>query len=188
MREKLFDYVVYDETSPSKLRWSCSRLRGDNRPISSCSKGKVCGSVDSKGYWTFRFENKKYRVHNIVYRIFNNFETIPNGYVIDHKDGDQLNNRISNLRKITTAQNTRNLKFKGNSSGIRGVVYFKNNKIERFCAIWVDEFGKEKRKSFSVLKYGFEVAKTKAIEERNKAIVYLNSIGFKYTERHSILV
>lgn len=44
------------------------------------------------------------RVHRMVYEAFKG-RIIPN-LVIDHRDGDKLNNSISNLRQITTRENT----------------------------------------------------------------------------------
>jgi len=188
VNDKLFGYISLSPTSPSGLVWSKSRVRADGRPISGASAGKECGSIDTKGYWMLKFEGRKYRVHNIIFRIHNDFIKIPKGYVIDHLDGNTLNNHIENLRMISLADNTRNLAFKGNSSGIRGVVYFNNGKVERFSAIWTDECGKERRKSYSVFKHGYDNAKALAKNARQSAIDRLCLLGFNYTDRHSILV
>lgn len=46
---------------------------------------------------------------------------------IDHKDRDSLNNRHSNLRPATHAQNMRNRSvFRSSKSGIKGVYRYKN--------------------------------------------------------------
>lgn len=45
----------------------------------------------------------------------------PPGMVVDHIDGDSLNNRRSNLRICTPRQNNHNRTFKGNTSGFAGV-------------------------------------------------------------------
>lgn len=44
--------------------------------------------------------------------------------MVDHRDGDTLNNRIGNLRECTNAQNQFNSARKvSNKSGVKGVVY-----------------------------------------------------------------
>ena len=51
------------------------------------------------------------------------------GYVIDHLDGNTLNNQKSNLRICTQSQNCSNQKISIlNTSGYKGVVYNKKNK------------------------------------------------------------
>lgn len=45
---------------------------------------------------------------------------------VDHADNNPLNNRRSNLRLATTSQNCANTKiYKNNTSGVKGVSYFK---------------------------------------------------------------
>lgn len=61
------------------------------------------------------------RVHRLVYESFKG-RIIPN-LVIDHIDGDRLNNNLTNLRQITTRENTtygwRNHKTSGLPTGVR---------------------------------------------------------------------
>lgn len=57
----------------------------------------------------------------------------PPDVLVDHRDGDGLNNRRSNLRTATRAQNGQNVKpRKTNSSGFKGVTWHKENR--RWCA------------------------------------------------------
>lgn len=64
------------------------------------------------------------------------------GALADHKDGDGLNNRMSNLRACTHAQNARNSRTpRSNSSGFKGVSF--KAKSNRYVARIVVN-GKEK--------------------------------------------
>lgn len=59
-------------------------------------------------------------VHRIAYELYHSELLLD--YVIDHIDQNKLNNSISNLRKVTRAENNRNLgKRITNTSGHSGV-------------------------------------------------------------------
>lgn len=63
----------------------------------------------------------------IMHRII--FEHIPIGYQIDHINGNGLDNRRSNLRLCTCAQNQWNQSMRtDNTSGYRGVFWHKSSK------------------------------------------------------------
>lgn len=62
------------------------------------------------------------------------------GMVIDHINGDKLDNRNSNLRHISQRENTLNTKLsKNNTSGHKGVIFDK--RIKKWCAR-ISPFGK----------------------------------------------
>lgn len=57
---------------------------------------------------------------------------LPEGWVVDHKNGDRLDNRRNNLRPCTHWQNILNQKKpKNNSSGYKGVWYDKQYGVYR---------------------------------------------------------
>jgi len=73
---------------------------------------------------------KKYFAHRLVWVI--HYGCWPENQ-IDHKDGDRLNNRLSNIRLATITQNSRNRsKRSDNSSGHPGVCWY--HKHQRWAA------------------------------------------------------
>ena len=71
----------------------------------------VYGYVDMYGYIQAHINHKTYRVHRIIWEMLKG--NIPDGYVIDHIDGNRCNNRIENLRLATPSQNVANSKGYG---------------------------------------------------------------------------
>ena len=66
---------------------------------------------------------KRYSLHRLIYTCYNPNEDIDD-YFIDHKDGNSLNNNISNLRKATPQQNNWNSKAYSNSkSGLKNIYF-----------------------------------------------------------------
>lgn len=62
--------------------------------------------VNSRGYRCGRIRGQDYKAHRIIWRLVHGDEP----EFIDHIDGDQLNNRIENLRSVSHTQNMRNQK------------------------------------------------------------------------------
>jgi len=46
-------------------------------------------------------------INHLVYCVFNQLESIPQGYVIDHINGDKTDDRLENLRLITLSENVK---------------------------------------------------------------------------------
>lgn len=54
---------------------------------------------------------------------------IPDGYCLDHIDGNTINNYLHNLRLVTQSQNLKNRKLdRRNKSGVHGVYFHKSTK------------------------------------------------------------
>ena len=70
---------------------------------------------------TFVHGSKRYFAHRAIWAMHHG--PIPDGYVVDHIDGNPLNNRIENLRAVPPAINQRNLirADHRNKSGLLGV-------------------------------------------------------------------
>lgn len=169
------EYFTYDITSPSGL----SRTKGVFNGV--YEKGKIghCGHKrtrsSGKQFWAVKFKNNAVQVHRIIWQLVRG--EIPDSLVIDHIDGNSLNNNIDNLRVVTRAINNKNCsKRKNNSTGFNGVY------MDRDCfrATW-RENEKPRSKRFSINKLGYTLALQEAINWR-----YMMTVGkdIGYTERH----
>lgn len=181
--EYLGEFFIYDETSPSGLRWKRVNTRGSTAKV-----GDIVGSLDN-GYWRVHALGRHLKGHKIVWALNNNFEN-QDGLHIDHIDGNPSNNKIKNLRLVDPILNARNKPMlKSNTSGIHGVCFqtvrTKNgNYVDRYVAGWRGLDGKAKTKCFSVNVYGAELAEFLATEYRLHQMELLNLMDAGYTERH----
>ena len=79
---------------------------------------KEAGVVGKRGYRIVGINYKRHMVHRLVWVMHGN-EPVP---LLDHIDGNKLNNRIENLRPATKSQNMMNAApYRSNTSGIKGV-------------------------------------------------------------------
>ena len=85
------------------------------------SKDLKVGSINAHGRVCVKVVGWVFYAHRLAWIYV--FGTIPEGNVIDHIDGNPLNNSIENLRAITQAQNMQNQRraHKGNKTGLLGV-------------------------------------------------------------------
>lgn len=173
----LWPTFYYDPSSESFLRHAI-------KPSQNKNKDDVAGHLKkSNGYYVVSYQNIEYYVHRIIWEIFNS--EINNNDVIDHIDGNKLNNHINNLRIVSKANNGRNTrKSSANISGCTGVCRWNCNDYEYQRAFWYDLNGKQHNKVFSIRKYGEDEAFKLASNYRELMIKQLNNEGAQYTERH----
>ena len=69
--------------------------------------GMAAGEKNERGYLRVKIKQKHYRVHRVVWAWWYG-RHVDEGYFIDHIDRNPSNNRITNLRIVTTGDNCRN--------------------------------------------------------------------------------
>lgn len=180
--ENIGDFLEYDETSPSGLRWKETRTGHIKKgaPVGSQSNGRRGRKV-----WSTKVNNKNYLCCRLIWFLVHG-EDIPVGKIIDHKDGNALNNLVGNLRAVSQAVNTRNTKLAANNTtGVAGVSYRPARPgIQAYYAASANINGKQVSRSFSVLKYGKREAKNLAVSWRQQKLLELNAQGAGYSVRH----
>ena len=113
----------YDSESGKlfKTRGSSGKLCSPEREITTVnSEGYIRVSItDSNGL------EKLFQVHQVIYFMVSGVEPLQ---IVDHQDGDKLNNRFPNLRLTTQVVNSRNKRMRSdNTSGYVGVYWDKRN-------------------------------------------------------------
>lgn len=184
---EFLDYFYYDESSPSCLKWAKDVVGYNGRVYQKT--GDNAGFIrsgndrDSKR-WNVAVNHKCFYGHRIVYALHN--ELCPES-IIDHVDGNSLNNLIGNLRQVSQEVNSRNTKiYSNNSTGIVGVSRIKRKRLNFviYVATCADKNGKQFSKEFSCYKLSEDQAFQAACNWRNEQIAELNLQGAGYTDRH----
>lgn len=92
------------------------------KPARKIVVGSLAGTINKYGYSTITFKGVKFLSHRLVYLLYYGY--IPE--LIDHINGDKLDNRILNLRVCNKQENSCNAKISSmNTSGIKGVTWHK---------------------------------------------------------------
>lgn len=187
--EFLNKYFEYDETSPTYLKWKEDLIHPDGRVLKK--KGQL---VDTKptsaGYYLVSIKKNRLLVHRIVCYLFDNsFEITNPSVMVDHIDGNRLNNKIDNLRVGSRKLNQCNMRpRKTSKTGINGItleelVRKDGTLYRRFRAGYVIG-GKMVQKSFPIDKYESEQnALIAAVRFRVEGL-FSNGELPSYTERH----
>lgn len=109
-------------------------------------------------YWQVMYKGKTYKVHRILYQIYNNLEEIPEGLFVDHIDRDTSNNSKENLRLCTHSENMCNTKIsKNNKLGIKNI-YIDNYDGYSYYKVIVTKNRKKYKKQFQLSEEGLKLA------------------------------
>lgn len=114
------------------------KKRPDNKTFNKRFSQKEAGTIavfpkTNSTYRLVTIYKKTYYAHHIIFAIVNDFYPSDVNMLIDHEDGDSLNNRLSNLRLATNRQNLFNRKLnKNNKSGKRGIFF--NKRTNKYIA------------------------------------------------------
>lgn len=97
----------------------------DDENYQELSKHKWFALVNNSGYYAMRFTGPRGR--QIAVYMHRVIMSAPDELVVDHINGNPLDNRKENLRLCTKSQNGFNRGFqKNNTSGYKGVYYLKD--------------------------------------------------------------
>jgi hypothetical protein len=87
--------------------------------------GRKAGTGNGNGYLTTSYRDKRYYIHHLVFLMFHGYRP----KLLDHINGVRDDNRIENLREVTTSQNSMNTSLRSdNVSGTKGVSWHKGAK------------------------------------------------------------
>ena len=134
--EYIQSILKIDSKSPSGLTWLPRQdIRKEWNSVKAWNAKnayKNAGSINTNqdGYKKFiimiRYNKKQYNltISRVVLFLKNGYLT--EGKIIDHIDGNSLNNIVTNLREVTPSQNQHNRSInKNNTSGHKGVYWEK---------------------------------------------------------------
>lgn len=109
------EFIMYDCGSGLAL-WKKS-------PARNIKAHSPVGTIH-RGYLVVRFQGKSYPLHRLIWLLETGED--PGEFMVDHIDGDRLNNAFENLRLCSNAQNGMNRgATKANKLGVKGVCWDK---------------------------------------------------------------
>ena len=111
-QERLLNLFNYDYNT-GLLKWKYQKQSHFN--------GKIAG-YRKRGYIKIEVDGSEFMAHRLVWKIVTGID--PGSSQVDHINGDKIDNRFTNLRLASNAQNAMNKGVSArNTSGYKGVSY-----------------------------------------------------------------
>jgi hypothetical protein len=132
-----------------------------------------CWCTDKDGYARTNVD----KATKFWHKLFFKYEE---GLVADHINNKRFDNRLDNIRIVTTSENNRNKTISSNNtSGKQGIYNYTDKKtgLHYWRVDIIDNNGKRIQKQFSIKKLGNEEAKRQAIEIRKQLEIQYGYIG-----------
>lgn len=127
-REMLLSRFIYDASSPSFLKYKIDVTTFNGNMVLAC-KGDNVGTImklKTREYWQTSYKRHPIRVHRIIAAMY--LPDFSPELLVNHIDGNGLNNTISNLEMVTNPGNSQRMKchngkdvVASNRSGINGI-------------------------------------------------------------------
>ena len=134
-KPELLRKLLRYESRSGKLFWrkrelSMFKRESNGRGWNTRCADTAAGTIDGKGYLSVNILGRLYIGHRVIFAMCHGHW--PKNQ-IDHFDGDRTNNRIENLRDVTSQTNSCNAAMNSkNTSGAVGV--YLNKRSHRWCA------------------------------------------------------
>ena len=165
--------------SPSGLIWKVDRFNCSGQL--KATKGTKVGWFNKNNVstgWSLSFRNKSLKCHRVVWVLHNKKDLLDSDMVINHVDGNPLNNNVLNLELCSQRVNClKQTKHPRNSSGVVGIKLNINKSKIGYIASLIDLNSNRLNKYFSINKFGLLPAFALAFKWRESKLLELTNLG-----------
>jgi hypothetical protein len=165
--QKLKELFIIDANSISGLSWK-KKIRN--------VRGTKAGSVNGQGYYSVSYGSSHYKVHRIVWCLYNGIDLNSN-LVVHHIDGTPSNNSPLNLQAVSQLENVNRKINISKDSKLLGVsVHSKRGNENSRLVITFYQDDVRFSKEFSLNKYSYDVALSMALDWKEAKIKDIKNV------------